>query len=138
MNAEDADTDNNAHPGQTAQHVRLITMAAPTTCPPFTPESVIAAHKRISSKIRTTPLRTSKSISSIASTPSDDEPAPKLNIYFKCENLQKVGCFKVRGAFNALGRVIDELGIDEVRKRGVVTHSSGQSGYRREKAPAHW
>lgn len=42
------------------------------------------------------------------------------NLYFKCENLQKVGAFKFRGACNA----VSSLSEDE-RKRGVATHSSG-------------
>jgi threonine dehydratase len=41
-------------------------------------------------------------------------------VYFKCENLQRVGAFKFRGAYNALSR------LSEVQKaNGVVTHSSG-------------
>jgi threonine dehydratase len=44
-------------------------------------------------------------------------------LYFKCENFQKVGAFKYRGASNAI-RLLDE---DELR-RGVVTHSSGNHG----------
>src|SRR5881397_544648 len=42
------------------------------------------------------------------------------NVFFKCENLQRAGAFKFRGAYNALSR----LGADE-RRRGVVTFSSG-------------
>ena len=45
-------------------------------------------------------------------------PAPQL--FFKCENLQRAGAFKFRGAYNALSR----LDADE-RRRGVVTFSSG-------------
>ncbi|MGC2766059.1 MAG: pyridoxal-phosphate dependent enzyme, partial [Candidatus Acidiferrum sp.] len=41
-------------------------------------------------------------------------------LYFKCENLQKTGSFKIRGATNAIFSLTDE----DVR-RGVVTHSSG-------------
>ena len=52
-------------------------------------------------------------------------PTPKLNLYFKCENLQKIGAFKARGAFHALTRLVSEMGIDEVKRRGVITHSSG-------------
>jgi threonine dehydratase len=44
-------------------------------------------------------------------------------LFFKCENLQKVGAFKARGATNAV------LHLDgEVASRGVVTHSSGNHG----------
>jgi threonine dehydratase len=44
----------------------------------------------------------------------------KARVFFKCENLQRAGAFKFRGAYNALSR----LSRDE-RKRGVVTFSSG-------------
>lgn len=46
-------------------------------------------------------------------------------LFFKCENFQKVGAFKIRGAMNTLLALEEELGIEELRKRGVVTHSSG-------------
>ena len=46
--------------------------------------------------------------------------APALSCYFKCENLQRAGAFKFRGAYNAMSR----LSADE-RRRGVVTFSSG-------------
>ncbi|EEB91984.1 hypothetical protein MPER_09570, partial [Moniliophthora perniciosa FA553] len=46
--------------------------------------------------------------------------SPNLSLFFKCENFQKVGAFKARGAFHALSRLSEE----EVRN-GVVTHSSG-------------
>ena len=43
-----------------------------------------------------------------------------VNLYFKCENFQKMGAFKMRGATNAI------LSLSEAqRKKGVVTHSSG-------------
>jgi threonine dehydratase len=42
------------------------------------------------------------------------------DVYFKCENFQRVGAFKFRGAYNALS-----LLSDEEKKRGVITHSSG-------------
>ena len=41
-------------------------------------------------------------------------------IFFKCENLQRVGAFKFRGAYNALSRLSHAQ-----KSRGVVTHSSG-------------
>jgi len=44
-------------------------------------------------------------------------------IFFKCENLQKVGAFKFRGAINALANL-----SDAEKKRGVITHSSGNHG----------
>src|SRR5438874_13814063 len=44
----------------------------------------------------------------------------RAEVYFKCENLQRAGAFKFRGAYNALSR----LSADE-RRRGVLTFSSG-------------
>lgn len=43
-----------------------------------------------------------------------------MHLFFKCENYQRIGAFKIRGAFHALSRLSD----DQVRN-GVVTHSSG-------------
>ena len=51
---------------------------------------------------------------------------PKVNLFFKCENQQRIGAFKARGAFHALGRLIEEKGIESVREKGVTTHSSGR------------
>lgn len=100
-------------------------MADLSTCPSLEPPSVKAAYDRIANDIETTPLLASEAISRISST--SDGRGPAFNLFFKCENLQRVGCFKVRGAFHALKRLIEEIGIEEVRKRGVVTHSSGMS-----------
>jgi threonine dehydratase len=41
-------------------------------------------------------------------------------VFFKCENLQRMGAFKFRGAYNALSQLSDER-----KKRGVITYSSG-------------
>jgi threonine dehydratase len=68
------------------------------------------AAKRISHLIHRTPVLSSQSLNSISGA----------NVFFKCENLQKVGAFKMRGASNAiLSLTQDEL------KNGVTTHSSG-------------
>lgn len=58
---------------------------------------------------------------------STEPSAPTFKLFFKCENFQKIGAFKARGAFHAVTRLIDEMGVEEVRRRGVVTHSSGKS-----------
>jgi threonine dehydratase len=50
---------------------------------------------------------------------------PQFRLFFKCENFQRIGAFKPRGAFNALVRLIEEMGLEEVRSRGVIAHSSG-------------
>ncbi len=69
-----------------------------------------AAHERIRDKINRTPVMTSETLDSQASA----------RLFFKCENLQKVGAFKARGATNAVFCLTE----DEAR-RGVATHSSG-------------
>ncbi|MFX1241437.1 MAG: threonine/serine dehydratase [Promethearchaeota archaeon] len=73
-------------------------------------EGIKNAYKRIKSHINKTPVMTSSTLDSITNA----------KIYFKCENFQKVGAFKFRGAFNAIS-----LLTDEQRKQGVITHSSG-------------
>lgn len=104
---------------------------------PLTRASVEAAHALIKPHIHTTPVLTNTTLSSLASTPQTPdalkgtpweghEPAkPKIRLFFKCENFQRIGAFKVRGAFHAVLRLIEERGIEEVRRKGVVTHSSG-------------
>ncbi len=69
-----------------------------------------SAHSRISPFVHNTPVMTSKLVNE------------KYNceLFFKCENFQKVGAFKFRGATNA----VLSLTEDE-KRRGVVTHSSG-------------
>ncbi|KAF2482841.1 pyridoxal-phosphate dependent enzyme-domain-containing protein [Neohortaea acidophila] len=110
-------------------------------CPPLTRVSVQEAHRRIEPYIHRTPVVTCQTINTIASTPQSErsenrsatpngthalsDARPKVKLFFKCENQQKIGAFKARGAFHALGRLIEEDGIDEVRRRGVCTHSSG-------------
>jgi threonine dehydratase len=73
-------------------------------------ESIREAHARIRDKIHRTPVMTSEVLDRVAGS----------RLYFKCENLQKVGAFKARGATNAVF-----LLTDEEAARGVVTHSSG-------------
>ena len=75
--------------------------------------AIRAAHARIAPHVHRTPVMTCASI--------DAEVGAKL--FFKCENFQKVGAFKPRGACNAVFSLSD----DEAR-RGVVTHSSGNHG----------
>ncbi len=69
-----------------------------------------AAHSRIRPFIHYTPVLTSGQLNKLFD----------CELFFKCENLQKVGAFKFRGATNAV-----LLLSDEEKKRGVVTHSSG-------------
>ncbi|KAL7821229.1 putative pyridoxal-phosphate dependent enzyme [Trichoderma aethiopicum] len=111
-------------------------MAALSTTLPLTRDSVLQAHAVIQPHIHRTPVVTNQTLSQLASTPRDLEgtrfagrtPArPVLRLWFKCENLQRIGAFKVRGAFYALKRLAEEPGWVEGggREKGVVTHSSG-------------
>lgn len=103
-------------------------MADPSTCPPLTPASILSAHSLISSNIHHTPLISNRTLNTIACQPlyPGEEP-PKVRLFFKCENEQKIGAFKARGAYHAIERLVKEMGLEEVRKRGVATHSSGMS-----------
>lgn len=119
--------------------LKVFRMADPAHSPPLTRPSVIAAHSLIKKYIHYTPILTNTTLTQLASTPQTQEalegtpwagakPAnPKIRLWFKCENLQKVGAFKVRGAFHALTRLMAEDGWAESggKERGVVTHSSG-------------
>ncbi|KAA8903047.1 tryptophan synthase beta subunit-like PLP-dependent enzyme [Sphaerosporella brunnea] len=83
---------------------------------PLTPTAVREARSLICEHIHQTPVLTSRTLSHLA-TPAG---GPRITLHLKCENLQKMGAFKIRGATHALARLSDA----ELR-RGVVTHSSG-------------
>jgi threonine dehydratase len=81
-----------------------LTMTIPTF------DDVLAAHARIAPHIHRTPVLTSSYFNDLTGA----------ELFFKCENFQKAGAFKVRGACNAV------FGLSEDRARlGVCTHSSG-------------
>ncbi len=73
-------------------------------------DDVVAAHNRIKAYINATPIFTSTTINQQLGA----------ELYFKCENYQKMGAFKFRGAMNALSQFSDSQ-----RKTGVITFSSG-------------
>jgi threonine dehydratase len=74
---------------------------------------ILAAHGRIRGHIRRTPVLTISRLDDVN----------KASLFFKCENFQKVGAFKARGATNAV------FALDEMTaRRGVATHSSGNHG----------
>jgi threonine dehydratase len=77
---------------------------------PVTVDDVIAASERIGELVHRTPVLTSRLFNREAG----------VSAFFKCENLQRGGAFKLRGALNFLLQL-----SDEERKRGVVTFSSG-------------
>ncbi len=72
--------------------------------------SITQAHERIKSYIHHTPVMTSAGVDEMA----------ECKLFFKCENFQKVGAFKSRGAMNAA-----LLLSPEQRAKGIATHSSG-------------
>lgn len=76
----------------------------------ITPADVIAAQERIAGGVHRTPVMTSQLLDEIAGR----------KLYFKCENLQRGGSFKIRGATNKLRQL-----SDDARQRGVVAYSSG-------------
>ena len=76
-------------------------------------DSIRAAHERIRAHIHRTPVLTSSRL----------DEANGASLFFKCENFQKIGAFKARGATNAVF-VLD----DATARRGVATHSSGNHG----------
>jgi threo-3-hydroxy-L-aspartate ammonia-lyase len=73
-------------------------------------EDIAAAHERIKPHAKRTPVLTSATVDALTGAA----------VYFKCENFQRMGAFKFRGAFNALS----QLGPEQ-RARGVVAFSSG-------------
>lgn len=83
------------------------------SAPRLTLEDIRAAHARIRPYIHRTPIMTSASLDELAGA----------RLFFKCENFQKIGAFKARGAHNAIFSLTDAEAA-----RGVVTHSSGNHG----------
>ena len=73
-------------------------------------DDIRAAHKNIAAHIHNTPVLTSDTLNKITDA----------QLFFKTENLQKGGAFKIRGATNALMAI-----SKEDRSRGVIAHSSG-------------
>jgi threonine dehydratase len=73
-------------------------------------DRIQAAKKRLRGQAHVTPVMTSRTL---------DERIGAA-VYLKCENYQRVGAFKFRGAYNAMAQL-----AAEDRRRGVITHSSG-------------
>jgi len=71
---------------------------------------IAAAHERIKAHARRTPVLTSTTLDAMTGA----------RVLFKCENLQRMGAFKFRGAYNALSQLSDER-----KQRGVIAFSSG-------------
>ncbi|QFS83695.1 L-threonine dehydratase catabolic TdcB [Roseivivax sp. THAF40] len=83
---------------------------ATTTAAELTIDDMRAAHERIKPYIHNTPVLTSSYLNELTGA----------ELFFKCENFQKAGAFKVRGATNAV------FGLSDAQaEKGVCTHSSG-------------
>src|SRR5215471_17952308 len=76
-------------------------------------DTIRSGHGRIRTYIHRTPVLTNSWLND----------ASGASLFFKCENFQKVGAFKARGATNAVFAL-----DDEIARRGVATHSSGNHG----------
>ena len=91
-------------------------------------DRIRTAHERIRPYVTRTPVLTSSRL----------DQASGASLFFKCENFQKIGAFKARGATNAVFAL-----DDTTAKRGVATHSSGNHGTalaraaKLRKIPAH-
>jgi threonine dehydratase len=73
-------------------------------------EDIAAAHERIKAAARRTPVLTSATVDALTGA----------RVFFKCENFQRMGAFKFRGAYNALSQL-----SPEEKKKGVLAFSSG-------------
>src|ERR1700748_2538392 len=88
-------------------------MSPATQTQPVTWEAIQIAHERIKPRIHRAPIMTSSSL----------DARIGARVFFKCENLQKTGSFKIRGATNAIFSLTDAEAA-----RGVVAPSSGNHG----------
>ena len=68
------------------------------------------AQQRLQGAVHVTPVMTSQTLNQLTGS----------EVFLKCENFQRMGAFKFRGAYNAMSQLTDEQ-----KKRGVITHSSG-------------
>jgi len=76
-------------------------------------EKILAAEKRLRGYANVTPVHTSRTVNRMVGA----------DVYFKCENFQRIGAFKFRGAFNSISQL-----SDAEKARGVLTYSSGNHG----------
>jgi threonine dehydratase len=80
---------------------------------PPTWETILGAHARIAPRIHRTPVLTCSSLDALTGA----------RLFFKCDNFQKTGSFKIRGATNAIFSLSDQQAA-----KGIVTQSSGNHG----------
>ncbi|KAI0878176.1 tryptophan synthase beta subunit-like PLP-dependent enzyme [Hypoxylon argillaceum] len=116
-------------------------MADPSTSPPLTRASVFEARELIKPFVHHTPTLTNATLNRLASTPQAvaaegekrKKPAnPTIRLYFKCENLQRIGAFKIRGAFHAIERLKREPGWEEGNHAQALALAARTNGI-----PAH-
>ncbi|KKN07821.1 hypothetical protein LCGC14_1063010 [marine sediment metagenome] len=73
-------------------------------------KDILAAYDRLEGIINKTPVMTSRTLNELLNA----------ELYLKCENFQRVGAFKMRGAYNAIS-----LLSEEQKNKGIIAHSSG-------------
>jgi threo-3-hydroxy-L-aspartate ammonia-lyase len=73
-------------------------------------EQILTARERVKGYANVTPVMTSRTLNQLIGA----------EVYFKCENLQRIGAFKFRGAFNSISKL-----SKAEKERGVITYSSG-------------
>ncbi len=73
-------------------------------------KKILAAKKRLQGHANVTPVHTSRTLNRMLGA----------EVFFKCENFQRIGAFKFRGAFNSISQL-----SDVEKERGVLTYSSG-------------
>jgi threonine dehydratase len=83
----------------------------------FAPELITQAMARVQSRVHRTPVLTSRAFDEAASLRSGPRGR---RVFFKCENMQRTGSFKIRGATNRILSL-----SEEERRRGVIAFSSG-------------
>lgn len=76
----------------------------------LSPAGIAASHERIAPHVHNTPILHSRTIDALIGA----------TVLFKCENFQRIGAFKIRGASNATALLSDKL-----KAKGLATHSSG-------------
>ncbi|VUC30995.1 unnamed protein product [Clonostachys rosea] len=126
-------------------------MASLSTCPPLTRQSVVEARETIRHHIHETPVVSSEYLNRLASTDRHDaaknevesseaefmqRAKPVMRLWFKCENMQKVGAFKARGAFHAVERLKQEP--DWLENGGLRNHAQAVAlAAQQNSMPAH-
>ena len=73
-------------------------------------DDIAKAHERIKAHAKRTPVLTSATVDALTGA----------SVFFKCENFQRMGAFKFRGAYNALSQLPEDR-----RRNGVIAFSSG-------------